>query len=503
MKSKMIPFLSAIVISTAVIGSIPSVFAVSSVLLGDVNNDTEINAFDAAEILIEAAHIGTGETGTFSETQSLAADVNTDTAVDSVDAAIVLSYASYVGAGGTLMLEEYLQQQDAPAEPLEITTDGGAVLVGAICYDGTSWYFEPEEPINLTYTYFYEMPLYFENATRIEMYPEADDGVNKLPYLNEIVTITGNLQAGFDMSTLYFVPYTIEHGRTVDRSHAAVVEYPSEVPEYPYDPSKQLPEEMAVSIVDNKYQYNPYRLSTEAVEVLGNDFADFYVDFVRAWMNYETSCPCPNLDYAQMLPSVLYYEFPMFTADGEFNALTDYNAESGTLTWRYTTADKAAHDEIIAEFTALTNAYLENADPAASLEKRAESVYHAMTTSLTYDYDILETRKMTESYYGYIRQKGICITFADMYAQLLAQVGIDSLRVFGINSNNDAHAWNLVEIDGVYYHFDTTYEIGHQEGQYYLYFKQTHIDRLLNGYDEEKIEVGRYRFGPISDVYCE
>ena len=203
MKSKMIPFLSAIVISTAVIGSIPSVFAVSSVLLGDVNNDTEINAFDAAEILIEAAHIGTGETGTFSETQSLAADVNTDTAVDSVDAAIVLSYASYVGAGGTLMLEEYLQQQDAPAEPLEITTDGGAVLVGAICYDGTSWYFEPEEPINLTYTYFYEMPLYFENATRIEMYPETDDGVNKLPYLNEIVTITGNLQAGLCRKRIY------------------------------------------------------------------------------------------------------------------------------------------------------------------------------------------------------------------------------------------------------------------------------------------------------------
>lgn len=64
---------------------------------GDLNNDCEINASDAACILSYAASNGAGSGDILSEKQCEAADVDENTVVDSVDAALVLQYAAYCG----------------------------------------------------------------------------------------------------------------------------------------------------------------------------------------------------------------------------------------------------------------------------------------------------------------------------------------------------------------------------------------------------------------------
>lgn len=66
---------------------------------GDVNGDGAADAMDSAEILVESARLGAGETGSFTPEQNAAADIDENGKVDSTDAARILVYAAAVGAG--------------------------------------------------------------------------------------------------------------------------------------------------------------------------------------------------------------------------------------------------------------------------------------------------------------------------------------------------------------------------------------------------------------------
>jgi lysophospholipase L1-like esterase len=67
---------------------------------GDVNMDGEVDATDAAAVLIHAASTGSGGTGTLSGNELVAADVTEDGEADSVDAARILVYSAALGADG-------------------------------------------------------------------------------------------------------------------------------------------------------------------------------------------------------------------------------------------------------------------------------------------------------------------------------------------------------------------------------------------------------------------
>ncbi|MBR3629798.1 MAG: hypothetical protein IKN55_04910, partial [Oscillospiraceae bacterium] len=77
--------------------------------LGNLNEDDAVNASDAALMLIEAATIGAGREGTFTEEQNTRADVNGDKTVNASDAALTLQYAASVGTGNTQSFGEYLK----------------------------------------------------------------------------------------------------------------------------------------------------------------------------------------------------------------------------------------------------------------------------------------------------------------------------------------------------------------------------------------------------------
>ncbi len=81
-----------------------------SYLLGDLDEDGQVNAVDAAMILVAAASVGSGGESGLTETQELAADVNGDGECNAVDAAEVLRYAAAVGSGYTGTLEEFMNE---------------------------------------------------------------------------------------------------------------------------------------------------------------------------------------------------------------------------------------------------------------------------------------------------------------------------------------------------------------------------------------------------------
>lgn len=66
---------------------------------GSINDEPEINASDAAAILVVSAKIGGGSDSGQTAVQREAADVNGDGSVNATDAAIILQYAAAAGAG--------------------------------------------------------------------------------------------------------------------------------------------------------------------------------------------------------------------------------------------------------------------------------------------------------------------------------------------------------------------------------------------------------------------
>lgn len=257
----------------------------------------------------------------------------------------------------------------------------------------------------------------------------------------------------------------------------------------------ELPAEMEIRTESGRYVYNPYLLSAETLDNMGGEFAAFYVDFITAYLNYETSCPCPDREYALMLSTVLYYDFPLFAADGELKGVAGY--KDGKLNWSYT-AGKEEHTKLIGEFRQAVNTLLADVRPEQSEQLRAEIIYHAFCPLMTYDYRVLETRENVDAYYAYINHRGVCVTFATAYSQLLTQVGIENTLATGSDSGGVAHVWNTVTLGGQKYFCDPTYELGYKQGTAFAYFGMTLEDRLSDG---TKVDyTGRYVTVPIAEV---
>ena len=97
---------------------------------GDLDNSGEINASDAALILVAAANQGSGQESGLTEEQKTAADVNHDGNIDASDAAYILQYAAAAGAGvfsGNLSdfmdnLPEVSEETTQPATETTATT---------------------------------------------------------------------------------------------------------------------------------------------------------------------------------------------------------------------------------------------------------------------------------------------------------------------------------------------------------------------------------------------
>ena len=56
-----------------------------------------------------------------------------------------------------------------------------------------------------------------------------------------------------------------------------------------------------------------------------------------------------------------------------------------------------------------------------------------------------------------LRGTGVCQSYALAYELLLHEIGIESVYITG-TANGDSHAWNLVKLDGLWYHVDCTWD---------------------------------------------
>lgn len=69
-------------------------------MIGDVNNDFQLNASDASSILADYASVSAGNESSFSHGQKVCGDINRDGTVNSADASAILSKYAEISSGG-------------------------------------------------------------------------------------------------------------------------------------------------------------------------------------------------------------------------------------------------------------------------------------------------------------------------------------------------------------------------------------------------------------------
>ncbi len=382
-------------------------------------------------------------------------------------------------------------------EPISISTPEGVVLVGKIEKDDC-FYFVPDQPLDIEYTGMGDTALTFKGLTRFDMFDTDIDGIDKTPYVGKQVTVSGILRTvRGNTEKLYLHAYTVEEGNTAGKSHVAPdIEPPDTNSETEYDPSVPLPAKMASSVENGHYVYNPYMLSLEAIKSKGNGFADFYIDVIDAVLGYKSTIACSNSEYAAAISTVLYYEFPLYGVTFE----CEYGGAGSTeVKFKYLVS-REEQEKTAEKLFECINGYLKDAKPEQSEIMKAEIVYHALCSSVSYDDDAAESRKNIASYYAYVNKTGICVTFAAAYSQLLTQVGIVSTEAAGNSTQGTAHAWNVITVNGKNYFCDPTYELGWKNGSAFAYFGQTIANRENDGFPRENYTVGRYIITSADDA---
>lgn len=392
--------------------------------------------------------------------------------------------------------------QSMPKDPITLSTTGGAVIVGVINYDDNGWFLTPEQPLDVEYNYFLDNPSRFDRLTRIELFDPTVDGIEKMMYVGETVTVKGTFSFyRDDFEKLYMLPYVIQIGKTVEASYAAPDLEAPDLTQSCYDPSVPLPKSMDPIVQDGKYVYNPFMLSLESLELMGNDFATFYCDFVDAFLNYRKECPCPDKEFAEMLSTIIYYEFPMYDVCAEsFEYVKHYDAQKKTVTIAYQ-YDQATHQQKIDAFMESANAFLSTTAPNQTQVELAKNIYHQLCTRVTYDYSALTEIERKNAYYAYMEGSGVCVTFTNVYNQLLTRVGIQTTTAQCDYSLTMGHVWSVITLDGKKYFCDPTFELNVLDGTTYRYFGQTFAQRLEDGMGVKGITAGRYYPYPIDETF--
>ena len=116
------------------------------------------------------------------------------------------------------------------------------------------------------------------------------------------------------------------------------------------------------------------------------------------------------------------------------------------------------------------------------LEKE-KALHDYVVLNTKYEYDnYLDGTISKESYTAYgvlVKGKGVCQGYASAMVKLLNMVGIECRMIIGkgqTNRGTEDHGWNLVKIDGKWYHLDVTWDdpVPDQTGAVrYTYFNLT------------------------------
>ncbi len=242
-------------------------------------------------------------------------------------------------------------------------------------------------------------------------------------------------------------------------------------------------------MMPTEFVWQPYVMSAAFIQAYGDGFLTEFNSMVDAFLTYQEIFSCSSVENAEAINTAASCCFPLLSMDV---GRVEYDEERavGVLTYFWSEEEHMAgieqFSDTITQF--ITSCVMKSDNEVTT----AMAMYMEYARMITYDYSALDNDVMVDlsSYRGLTQYSGICQTFGPAYAYLCLQMGIDAVSAGGLSTDDMAHDWTLVKLNGLYYYMDTTFENG--DGGYGLkYFGMTTADRVNAGnYIEEYINVG-------------
>ncbi len=125
-----------------------------------------------------------------------------------------------------------------------------------------------------------------------------------------------------------------------------------------------------------------------------------------------------------------------------------------------------------------------------SEEEQVKAVYTWLGE--TTHYSTIMTRKSGTAWSALLSDDSVCAGFAAASQLLFQRLGIDSILVVG-NYDGEGHAWNFVELDGIYYWYDSTVAGSVSKDSYYFYNGLFFSDN--SRYEPDILDMNKFKFG--------
>ncbi|NCB73953.1 MAG: hypothetical protein EOM51_04300 [Clostridia bacterium] len=237
------------------------------------------------------------------------------------------------------------------------------------------------------------------------------------------------------------------------------------------------------------YSWKPNVLSEIYADIYGETFVADYGAMIDAFLSYENSFPCASAENVDAINYAAASCFPLLNMDVVY-VQYDEAQKAGVLAYTMTKEEHLAAIETFKK--AVTDFITESVKKSDSELTTALALYMNFSAAISYDYAALDSEAIVDvsPYRALLRHEGICQSFAPAYAYLCLQMGIDAVAAGGLATDDTAHEWTLVRLDGSNYYMDTTFENG-EGGLGLKYFGMTTADRVAaGGYIEKTFNIG-------------
>ncbi len=182
----------------------------------------------------------------------------------------------------------------------------------------------------------------------------------------------------------------------------------------------------------------------------------------------EYGCESHNDCYSLMLAAVnaIWIDHPELLSFASWNA--QYKSSTNILTFRIERSFKLPFMDDVGEIIInyKINQIVKATEGMTDKEK-IKYVYNWIGQNATYDRIFTMDNKNQTIYNVFINHNAVCAGFAKTAQVIFQRLGINSYIVRG--DTTGPHMWNIVEVDGKYYYFDSTVAACIKETHYAYY----------------------------------
>lgn len=138
------------------------------------------------------------------------------------------------------------------------------------------------------------------------------------------------------------------------------------------------------------------------------------------------------------------YSYAYYTVNGEVDSIEfspKYIFTKDEVSWYQTQIDKNV------------DIFLSGINTDMSDYEKSKYVYEVLINNIDYDITAENNQSIVSAF---LNGRTVCKGYASAAQYLFKRLGIESVVVNGY-ANNESHAWNIIKLDGSWYHFDATW----------------------------------------------